>query len=805
MMISTDFEARKAIIDKLGGNSATLTSIFQCELVILALYGGDPHNASNIFEADKLILSQLGGDPTKVNTVFEARKAIITRLGGSTIGISNNYEASLTHFELAGGEIPDITYYSVVFKNWDGTILYTTNVIEGHTPIYNGNIPTRPSDGQYNYTFNGWTPSLGPVYGNIEYTAQYTATAIPEPEPTIYTIKFINWNGDILQTINVEEGQTPVYTGSTPSRPSDEQYNYTFNGWTPSIVPATANATYTASYTATEIPVEPTVANYVTFTAEQAASKVGILNLNSTHTLEYSRDAQNWTPMTKSTSITLSNVSDKVYVRGIINGTSSLDDRTSFTMTGKIAASGNCNAIWNYQDLNAPLKEFCGFMLFSNCTSLTKAPELPATTLAKECYGSMFLYCINLITAPELPATTLANGCYDSMFSNCTSLTKAPELPATTLDTYCYYNMFNGCTGLTVTPELPATALVQGCYNSMFNGCTKLSTIKCLATDISATDALTDWTNGVASKGTFCKAYAKTWPTGTSGIPTNWTTCDIRDNNILALAFQTAGTIKIAKVSSSTDFQPNISMSINSPSSWQTFGSGRSFDTTYNISKGQVVYFKGNNPDGLNKSNTDYLQFAITGTVAAFGSIMSLIDDGAGTTTTIPNERCFAELFRNTPITRAPELPATTLSRYCYLNMFRNCPALTVAPNLPAETLAPNCYQSMFNGCTKLVSVNLPAETLASACYNQTFVGCTSLTNVNLPAATLVDSCYNIMFQNCSALNRIICNATDISAPNAVNNWMDGVASSGTFCKADGVEWPTGTSGIPSSWTVVEF
>ena len=805
MMISTDFEARKAIIDKLGGNSTTLTSIFQCELVILALYGGDPHNASNIFEADKLILSQLGGDPTKVNTVFEARKAIITRLGGSTIGISNNYEASLTHFELAGGEIPDITYYSVVFKNWDGTILYTTNVIEGHTPIYSGAVPTRPSDEQYNYTFNGWTPSLGPVYGNIEYTANYTATEIPVEPVVYYTIKFINWNGSVLQTMQVKEGVKPVYTGSTPTRPSDSQYNYTFNGWHPIIEAARRNLTYTAQYTATAIPVEPQAANYVTFTAEQASSKIGLSNLGSNHVLEYSTDTQSWQPMTKSTSITLSNVSDKVYVRGIINGDYTYEDYTGFTMVGKIAASGNCNALWNYQDLNAPLKDYCGFALFGTCLALTKAPELPATTLAFGCYIGMFQYCVNLITAPELPATTLAQGCYNSMFYGCTSLTQAPELPATTLAQGCYGDMFYGCTGLTITPELPATTLAQGCYKRMFNRCTKLSTIKCLATDISATDALTDWTDGVASKGTFCKAGGETWPTGTSGIPTNWTTCDIRDNNILALAFQTAGTIKIAKVSSSTDFQPNISMSINSLSSWQTFGSGRSFDTTYNISKGKVVYFKGNNPDGLNKSNTDYLQFAITGTVAAFGSIMSLIDDGAGTTTTIPNERCFAELFRNTPITRAPELPATTLSRYCYLNMFRNCPALTVAPNLPAETLAPNCYQSMFNGCTKLVSVNLPAETLAPACYNQTFVGCTSLTNVNLPAATLVDSCYNIMFQNCSALNRIICNATDISAPNAVNNWMDGVASSGTFYKAPGVTWPTGASGIPSAWTVVEL
>ena len=830
MMISTDFEARKAIIDKLGGNSATLTSIFQCELVILALYGGDPHNASNIFEADKLILSQLGGDPTKVNTVFEARKAIITRLGGSTIGISNNYEASLAHFELAGGEIPEITYYSVVFKNWNGTILYTTNVIEGHTPIYNGTVPTRPSDGQYNYTFNGWTPSLGPVYGNIEYTASYTATEIPV-EPVYYTVIFKNWDGTILQTSSVEEGQTPVYTGSTPTRPSDGQYDYTFDTWTPSIAPAAANATYTASYTATAIPVEPQVANYVTFTAEETGSTIGLYKLGSSQTLEYSTDAQSWTPMTTSTTITLANINDKAYVRGILNDNQSNSDYTKFKMTGKIAASGNCNAIWNYEDLDAPLKNYCGFYMFNGCISLTTAPELPATTLADycyqnmfqgcdslthapelpatttttNCYSYMFAYCDSLTQAPELPATTLTNFCYQNMFNGCTSLTQAPELPATTLILSCYQNMFNGCTSLTQAPELPATTLKYMCYSGMFQNCTNLSAIKCLATDISAMSALSGWTNGVASSGVFCKAPGVTWPAGTSGIPTNWTTCEIEDTNTLALAFQTDGTIKIAKVSSSTDFQPNISMSVNSTSDWQTFGSERSFGTTYNFTAGTVLYFKGNNPNGLNKTNADYIQFATTGTIAAFGSIMSLIDDGAGTTTTIPNERCFAELFRNTTITRAPKLPATTLTRYCYLNMFRSCTSLTVAPNLPAETLAPNCYQSMFNGCTQLVSVNLPATTLASACYNQTFVGCTSLTSVSLPAETLVDSCYNGMFQNCSALNRIICNATDISASNAVNNWTDGVASTGTFRKAAGVSWPTGTSGIPEGWTVLEL
>ena len=38
--------------------------------------------------------------------------------------------------------------------------------------------------------------------------------------------------------------------------------------------------------------------------------------------------------------------------------------------------------------------------------------------------------------------------CYKSMFSNCTSLTQAPELPATTLMVSCYDHMFSGCTSL---------------------------------------------------------------------------------------------------------------------------------------------------------------------------------------------------------------------------------------------------------------------------------------------------------------------------------------------------------------------
>ena len=216
----------------------------------------------------------------------------------------------------------------------------------------------------------------------------------------------------------------------------------------------------------------------------------------------------------------------------------------------------NCANITSAENLILPattLVDNCYKSMFNRCTSLTVAPELPATTLAVNCYNNMFYGCTSLTTPPALSATTLADYCYMYMFSNCTSMTTAPALPATTLTQYCYSTMFNRCTSLTVAPELPATTLASNCYQNMFNGCTSLTTapalpatrltnfcyynmfggctrlnyIKCLATNISASNCTINWVSNVASTGTFVKKASMTgWPTGTSGIPQGWTVQD---------------------------------------------------------------------------------------------------------------------------------------------------------------------------------------------------------------------------------------------------------------------------------------
>ena len=127
---------------------------------------------------------------------------------------------------------------------------------------------------------------------------------------------------------------------------------------------------------------------------------------------------------------------------------------------------------------------------------------------------------------------------------------------------------------------------------------------------------------------------------------------------------------------------------------------------------------------------------------------------------------------------------------------------------LPATSLTNNAYDSMFMNCRSLTAApELPATTLAKGCYNQMFYGCTSLTTAPaLPATTLDVACYAYMFYDCSSLNYVkcLCLSTGIASTDYIEDWVNGVSPTGTFVKKAGVTWPTGISGIPSGWTVVE-
>ena len=194
--------------------------------------------------------------------------------------------------------------------------------------------------------------------------------------------------------------------------------------------------------------------------------------------LQYSLNNGDWKDVEETgLRVTFGGTNGTLRLRGKnIEGTAK-DDRNYATITFEkadvtVTCTGDIRTLLDYEIYKTVATDQARFCyLFYNCEAMTSAPDLPAETLADDCYSYMFYGCTSLKTAPKLPATTLADDCYFNMFSGCTALETAPTLSAETLKTYCYGYMFQGCTSLKTAPELRATQLILGCYEGMFRGC----------------------------------------------------------------------------------------------------------------------------------------------------------------------------------------------------------------------------------------------------------------------------------------------------------------------------------------------
>ena len=62
-----------------------------------------------------------------------------------------------------------------------------------------------------------------------------------------FNISFVD-GSTLLQKVKVGKGEMPEYTGETPQKESDKEYDYFFVGWEPEVVEATENASYQAVF-----------------------------------------------------------------------------------------------------------------------------------------------------------------------------------------------------------------------------------------------------------------------------------------------------------------------------------------------------------------------------------------------------------------------------------------------------------------------------------------------------------------------------------------------------------------------------
>lgn len=148
---------------------------------------------------------------------------------------------------------PTSTKYTVVFKDYDGTIISEREYEKGDTVI----VPTSPT--RNGYTFKGWTPTVvSTCKDNATYTAIYTKNVTPAPDkPTVtkYAVTFKDYDGTVISKETYLKGDT-IKIPSDPTRSG-----YEFKGWTPTVSKTcTGSVIYKATYKkkASDTPTTPT-------------------------------------------------------------------------------------------------------------------------------------------------------------------------------------------------------------------------------------------------------------------------------------------------------------------------------------------------------------------------------------------------------------------------------------------------------------------------------------------------------------------------------------------------------------------
>jgi hypothetical protein len=177
---------------------------------------------------------------------------------------------------------------------WLRNIPYQITVAEG-TPISSVIPAENPKISfdeteQYTYEFVEWSFTGETVNENIQLIAEFIRVVRQ------YTITFVDWDGSEIASDDYEYGTSATdITPSAPTRESDEQYSYTFAGWSPAVAIVTGEATYTATYTPTPLPASSSGEE------ESSSSETPVVSSSSEEPIESSSSE---TPVVSSSSET---------------------------------------------------------------------------------------------------------------------------------------------------------------------------------------------------------------------------------------------------------------------------------------------------------------------------------------------------------------------------------------------------------------------------------------------------------------------------------------------------------------------
>ena len=514
----------------------------------------------------------------------------------------------------------------------------------------------------------------------------------------------------------------------------------------------------------------------------------------------------------------------------------------------------NCTELITPPELPATdSNTYCYWQMFYNCKSLQTAPDLPIKNLRDCCYNMMFYGC-TLINSVKM----LANGYFSStnVFNDWLK-NVAPVGTLYKLSTFNLasthipsgWNVVDIDTEEMIFMEIGSTRNISG-----FSGTAEIiSYDKPSFFTISSNGSITLSKTPTIANGTF-----------TVIIRRNGYADDTRiisyiciENCLKFTATQANSSIGFGHAGTAFTTSNRFYYSTDEGVTWTEYANP--YQTVYTSCMmislphvGDSVFIRGI-AEAFSATETNHYRFRMTGKIEASGNIMSLMNFRKSAVS-----YCFYELFMDCDsLTTAPEIPATTLATYCYMKMFMNCTSLVEPPLLQATTIQNYCYDSMFAGCTSLIKApELPCTGLREGCYRMMFCDCTSITDfIDLPATSLAVKCYQGMFKNCTSLTRdnvdIYLRSTTLQnycydemfagctslrtihyiagaelrtgsctrmfqgctqlrsvsvgftswLSGATTDWLDGVASDGTFWKnSHALPNTRGASNIPTTW-----
>ena len=177
----------------------------------------------------------------------------------------------------------------------------------------------------------------------------------------------------------------------------------------------------------------------------------------------------------------------------------------------------------------------------------------------------------------------------------------------------------------------------------------------------------------------------------------------------------------------------------------------------------------------------------------------------------LPDKYAYQYMFHGcTSLTGANfTLKADRFYDFAYAGMFKGCTSLITPPVISAYHIKQYGCKEMFAGCTSLASIPvLHGIECGRYVFQDMFRDCVSITSIEIPNPYLGmgNYGYSAAFSGCSSLNQVKALFTASTVTNYTQNWLDGVAATGTFIRPASVAYDDtpGNGIVPANWNVVD-